>query len=257
MLDTSSCTSIYTIEKSYNYTYWITNIKEHKHYIGVRSCDIPPIYDLGIKYFSSSHNKEFMTNQKNTPKDYEYKIIGIFETRKEALLHEIELHHEYNVGKNPRFYNNSKQTATGYDRNGVTDYIHSEHMKGKNNHRYGNGRIIEQYDLYKNFIQEGNSLYFDNLGFSTNSSIYACCNGRRKTYNNYIWKYKDDTSFIFPNVKFPIIYQQYDLNGNFIKEGVIDTFIKEGFHKTNIHSCCRHKTHVNTVQGFKWKFKLV
>jgi hypothetical protein len=114
-------TSIYTTEKSYNYTYWITNFKEQKHYIGVRSCNIPPIHDIGIKYFSSSKDKDFKKNQIDNPQDYDYKIIGLFRTRIEASLNEIELHETYNVGKNPRFYNRSKQTSTGFDMSGVKD----------------------------------------------------------------------------------------------------------------------------------------
>ena len=118
MLDT--CTSIYTAPKFYHCTYWITNTKLHKHYIGVHTSKIPPIHDLGIKYFSSSLDKEFKKDQKDNPQDYEYKIIGLFHTREEALLNEIEFHETYDVGKNPRFYNKCKSTSTGFDRSGTT-----------------------------------------------------------------------------------------------------------------------------------------
>jgi hypothetical protein len=115
----SSSTSIYTAPKSYHYTYWITNIKLQKHYIGVHTSKIPPIHDLGIKYFSSSSDKEFKKDQKSNPQDYEYKIIGLSHTREEASLNEIELHETYDVGKNPRFYNQCKATSTGFNRSGV------------------------------------------------------------------------------------------------------------------------------------------
>jgi hypothetical protein len=115
----SSYTSIYTAPKSYHSTYWITNTKLHKHYIGVHTSKLPPIHDLGIKYFSSSLDKEFKKDQKDNPQDYEYKIIGLFPTREEASLNEIELHETYGVGKNTRFYNRCKSTTTGFNRSGV------------------------------------------------------------------------------------------------------------------------------------------
>jgi hypothetical protein len=125
MLDTY--TSIYTAVK-YHYTYWITNTKLHKHYIGVRTSKIPPIHDLGIKYFSSSSDKQFKKDQKINPQDYEYKIIGVFTTYKEASLNEIELHETYNVGRNPRFYNRAKATSIGFNTSGTK---HTEESKKK------------------------------------------------------------------------------------------------------------------------------
>ena len=125
MLDTY--TSIYTTPK-YHYTYWITNTKLQKHYIGVRTSKIPPIHDIGIKYFSSSSDKEFKKDQKDNPQDYDYKIIGLFPTREEASMNEVELHETYNVGKNPRFYNLCKVTSIGFDTSGTT---HTEKAKDK------------------------------------------------------------------------------------------------------------------------------
>ena len=125
MLDSS--TSIYTTEKSH-YTYWITNTKLQKHYIGVRSSDIPPIHDIGIKYFSSSSEEDFKKDQKINPQDYEYRIIGVFPTKKEAYLNEIELHETYNVGVNLRFYNRANATSTGFSTSGI---IPSEETRKK------------------------------------------------------------------------------------------------------------------------------
>ena len=65
----------------YHYTYRITNILLKLHYYGVRtSKDILPKKDLGIKYFSSSTNKEFIKDQKSNPQNYKYKIIRIYST---------------------------------------------------------------------------------------------------------------------------------------------------------------------------------
>lgn len=40
--------------KKYHYVYRITNKVENKHYYGSRSSNVPPIEDIGKKYFSSS-----------------------------------------------------------------------------------------------------------------------------------------------------------------------------------------------------------
>jgi len=102
----------------FHYTYRITNLKLNKHYYGVRTSKIEPKYDLGIKYFSSSTDKEFILDQKENKNNYKYKVIKIFNTRDNALLLEIKLHQKFNVGINEYFYNKSKQTSTGWDTSG-------------------------------------------------------------------------------------------------------------------------------------------
>jgi hypothetical protein len=92
----------------YHYVYRITNTVLNKHYYGVRSSKCIPSKDLGKKYFSTSHNKEFMVDQKENPQNYNYKVIRIFNTRKEAVLNEIRLHNIFNVGVNESFYNKGK-----------------------------------------------------------------------------------------------------------------------------------------------------
>lgn len=103
----------------YHYTYRITNIVEHKHYYGARSSKVHPTQDLGIKYFSSSSDKEFLTEQLSNPDNFKYKVIKIFETREEALALEIKLHAKFDVGVNESFYNKVKQTSIGFDTTGI------------------------------------------------------------------------------------------------------------------------------------------
>ena len=105
--------------KLYHYTYIITNVIENKYYIGCRSCHILPEKDLGIKYFSSSKDKEFRSDQKTNPQHYNYKVIAVFGDRVSAMMLEIKLHAIHDVGVNPKFYNRAKQTALGWDTCGV------------------------------------------------------------------------------------------------------------------------------------------
>jgi len=110
-----------------HYTYRITNIVDNKHYYGVRS-SVNPKEDLGIKYFSSSKDKNFMNEQKLYPNRFKYKIIKIFDTRKKAMQHEIILHEKMNVSKNENFYNIAKAVSSGFSLYG---YNHTEEAKKK------------------------------------------------------------------------------------------------------------------------------
>ena len=87
------------------------------YYYGIRTSKISPELDLGIKYFSSSYDKEFIQDQKDNPQNYKYKVIKIYKTRKEALQLEVKLHHKFDVGINENFYNLAKQTSVGFNFN--------------------------------------------------------------------------------------------------------------------------------------------
>lgn len=107
-----------TEEMIYYYTYLITNTKQNKFYIGSRQCEVDPVKDLGIKYFSSSLDKDFIRDQKKNPDDYEYIVLGLFSIRNECMEGEMELHETYEVSSNPSFYNRAKQTSTGFNTSG-------------------------------------------------------------------------------------------------------------------------------------------
>ena len=98
----------------YHYVYRITNKENNKHYYGVRSSKIEPKLDLGIKYFSSSTDKEFINEQKTNKDKFKYKIIKTFDTRKEAELIEVKLHTKFEVQNNDNFYNKAKSTLMGF-----------------------------------------------------------------------------------------------------------------------------------------------
>ena len=72
------------MKNKYHYVYRITNTQTNKHYYGVRSSKVEPKLDLGIKYFSSSTDKEFIKEQKENKTIFKYKIIKQFNSRKEA-----------------------------------------------------------------------------------------------------------------------------------------------------------------------------
>ena len=119
----------------FHYNYRISNIVLNKHYYGTRTSTHEPKNDIGINYFSSSLDKNFIKDQKENPQNYKYKVIKIFDNRKDALLFEIKLHNKFDVGINESFYNRSKQTSTGWDTTGRGDLGQS--LPGEKNGMYG------------------------------------------------------------------------------------------------------------------------
>ena len=89
----------------YHYVYRITNTDINKHYYGSRTSKLHPKEDLGLYYFSSSTDKEFIKEQKSNPHIFKYKVVKICVTRDKATSMEISLHKRFNVGNNPNFYN--------------------------------------------------------------------------------------------------------------------------------------------------------
>jgi len=125
------------MKKNY-YTYCIINLVNGKKYIGSRETILNPSDDLGKLYFSSSSDKEFIIDQKEKPSNYKYDIFKTFTSREDADIHESNLHNEYEVDKNPIFYNRSRQTINKfrYDPTGTklsreTKAKISESLKGR------------------------------------------------------------------------------------------------------------------------------
>jgi hypothetical protein len=115
--------------KKYHYAYRITNLLINKHYYGVRSSFIQPIDDLGIKYFSSSTNKTFITDQHNNPSSFKYKIIKIFNNRDSAMLMEVKLHKKFNVANHNNFYNLSTSTTNMFSTFNVVTVLNGDKYK--------------------------------------------------------------------------------------------------------------------------------
>ena len=82
----------------YSYAQW------GRGYIGSRSCKCEPENDK--KYFGSFYDKTFKPTEKI--------ILGVFDSREDALSAEIALHSFYQVDVNPRFANKARQTSVGF-----------------------------------------------------------------------------------------------------------------------------------------------
>ena len=176
--------------KKYHYTYIITDTLTNKRYIGVRSSTVEPINDIGVLYFSSSSNQEFIKEQHINPKRFKYDVIEIFDNRIDALENEIALHKMYDVGNNPMFYNLQSQTTSGID---FTGKKHTESAKikiGKASKDRGISQKAKENLLWqsKNRVRTedeknkiSNSLIGNNnaSGKRSNESIQNISNGKK------------------------------------------------------------------------------
>ncbi len=123
-----------------HYTYNIKNVLIDKRYIGRRQCEGQPNKDIGVKYFSSSQDKEFIQDQKDNPQNYTYEVLEEFNTLEEAAAHEEYLHKYYNVRANSKFYNRSN-AASRFDATGMVPAIDI---------RTGKGTHIPKEEYYSN-----------------------------------------------------------------------------------------------------------
>ena len=95
---------VYLIEKKFALE------TEQKYYIGVRSCETL-IWD-DHDYMGSS---KYLTEEVNKfgKKSFNKIILKRFDNRLDANLYEIQMHEEFDVAKNPLFFNKVKQKDMG------------------------------------------------------------------------------------------------------------------------------------------------
>lgn len=132
-------------EKKYHYVYLIKNIVTDKKYIGVHSSDVPPVEDIGIHYFSSSTDLEFLKDQKENPGCYSYHVIrDDFKTREEAEECERYMHAKIDVARNEDYYNlcNAPVGFNGYGRVIVKDKDGNTFSVSKDDPRYLSRELV-------------------------------------------------------------------------------------------------------------------
>lgn len=101
-------------DNKYHYVYRITWNSHRMHYYGSRSSDLPPNLDLGIRYFSSSSNQQFIDLQRSNPSDFSYKILFTTKTKEEAVSLETTLHRRVDVARRTDFINKANQTNSSF-----------------------------------------------------------------------------------------------------------------------------------------------
>lgn len=128
-----------------HYVYRITNIKLKKHYYGVRTSKFTSAEeDIGLKYFSSSQDEDFILEQKTNRCLFKYKVIKKFKTRYLAENYEMILHKKFSVSKNDNFYNKCNATENGFS------------VQGKMTVKDLNGNMIGSVDVNHPEVLAGN-----------------------------------------------------------------------------------------------------
>jgi len=157
-----------------HYVYRITNKKpfdDRLYYIGKHSGKVS---DIGYTYFTSGKISKMF---KDSPNDFDIKIIGKFDTPEEALTYEGKIHHKLNVEDNPLFYNEQNQTLSGkLDRTGRVTVIKidtGERMTISCELFHNNKDIYRYLDINRVTAKSSNGEYFnvDKDEFQLNSDL--------------------------------------------------------------------------------------
>ncbi len=259
--------------------YETKNLVNNKIYIGYHKTLTPYIFD---GYFGSGLALK-RAIEKYGVENFKQTTLHVFETLSETLLKEKEI-------VNKKFINQSNTYNMRVGGKGgsikpsektkqkISNTIKQNgSSKGKNNPMYGKfgkdhpvygtGVLIQQYDLNKNLISEGLMSDYTKQGFSQ-SMLSHCCSMRHKSHKGFVWKYKNDDTFQFPNMKTKgkwkskstgsgndKVIQQYDLDKNLITENTAYLFSESSTKLSagQIIRCCKGK--IKTHNGFFWKFK--
>lgn len=114
-----------------HYTY-ITRSPDGRYYIGVRSCEGDPTED---PYMGSHSDPTYHPSRK--------RILVTFDSREEAMEHEIYLHELRQVDTNPRYANKARQRSTGfYYSNSTPGELHP--MWGKTHSEEARAKISQR-----------------------------------------------------------------------------------------------------------------
>lgn len=176
--------------KKYHYVYRITNKIEKKHYYGYRSTNINPQYDLGIKYLSSSTDKEFIKDQVKNPNNYKYIIVRVFDNRKDAAIFEVFLHAKFNVAKNNKFYNKSNSTLNGF----IYGFLGKTHNKLSRKLA-----IAKKNETMKNTINNnGENLYNIAAKKGNLTKLHTYFKNGLNIHQNAAKKYKENLDILKP-----------------------------------------------------------
>ena len=114
------------------YTYILFDPFTKRYYIGSRRAK-------GIKdpYADNYRGSSKIAGWKQRSKTMRKRILGVFPTARQALLHEIYLHELHDVGRNKRYYNQVKQTSKAFD------------TSGNPGHMLGKSHSVETEELYQ------------------------------------------------------------------------------------------------------------
>lgn len=172
----------------YHYTYVIidkTPKDSHRYYIGCRSCRSPI---EGDKYMGSC--KTLKKILKERPEDFKKVVLATHYNRYMAIWHECILHEAFDVARSPLFYNQAKQTSTGFDCSGIKfDERRRQKITGPGNPNYGKRASEERrrqmsIDRKGKQVGEKNGMYGKHRSDATKEKIRKARLGKYSGENN-------------------------------------------------------------------------
>lgn len=199
-----------------HYTYLIIHKQSRMRYIGVRSDNstVPDI--LTGLYNTSSRDKNFKQEFTQNRESFYVRILKFFNTREDAQLHEVELHHRYEVDINPLFYNRCRSES---------EHFHTNQKRGELMHNvrsvaayYDTGEMIAEFPSIR-LAAAATGLCAVSIGTSASGKQATggkynsddkhffsrkCNPASLKEYEHLVyWKYTDGNPNSSPNIKKP------------------------------------------------------
>lgn len=136
---------ITNIDGRNHYVYRIKDLTNNTYYYGSRTTNVEDVYTDLLQYGSSSKMKNYILEN---IKDFEFKIIKIFNNSIDKMIFESFLHQRFNVKSSVVFWNEANQTPFGFDRTGIphTQEVISKmkiNNKGEDNPNFGRKMSME------------------------------------------------------------------------------------------------------------------
>ena len=122
---------------------------------------------------------------------------------------------------------------------------------------------IVQYDLYGNILKEWDSMADAAEFYNTHKeSIWAACNGKTMSCNNFVWRYKDDSFYKYPigaftknRIQHTQNVKQYNYHGELLNtyshEDILNIYGKTG--KYNVYEVC--EGYKEYYKDFIWRYE--
>lgn len=203
---------------------------------------------------------EIKSSKYSNTEIYQYSKQGIF-IRKYNNIHEvIEVNNLKKEARNSILACCQGKSKTSYEYQWSFTYVSKMNEVNKLQTDIAilkldrNGMLIKEYPDMASIHKDYSSMNADRL----TSNILNCAHGRMKTFDNYIWIFKDEYKNL--NIKErqksyakkPV--EQYDINNKYLRTfaSIVEANKYLGVEQSHIGSCCSGKR--KTDHGFIWKY---
>lgn len=236
----------------------IRQVDNDKYYVGITKQEPERRWQNGYGYKGQYFYRAI---EKYGWENIKHEIVSDNLTESEAKELEKELIKKFNTRDHNCGYNctdggdgciNLSPEARERVGNAQRGKIVSEETRRKLSESHS--RVIYQFDLNGTFLREwkGTSEIQQELGYKK-TNISTCCLRKSSQAYGFLWSYDKNDHMVYKNLrKRPV--QQYDTQGNFIKEyeSANEAERQTGANSSNIASCCNKK--LKSAGGYQWKY---